>query len=113
MTGVDVTEHIEWANMPLTASQQVQLFSIVQEAFTNIRKHSQATHAVLWLTEDMATWTLRIRDDGLGLSDIKTGPNHYGISMMRKRAQELGAEFSIRKITDGGSGTEVIIIGRK
>jgi two-component system nitrate/nitrite sensor histidine kinase NarX len=113
MTGVDVAQKIEWQNVKLSASQQVQLFSVVQEAFTNIRKHSQATSAVIELTESAETWTLRIRDDGLGLEGTQIGPSQYGISMMRKRVQELEAEFTIRTAVQDGGGTEVIILGRK
>lgn len=113
MAGVDVMERMEWEHVVLTPSEQVQLFSIVQEAFTNIRKHSQAANAELALTEDADTWMLRIRDDGQGYRTTDAGPNQYGISMMQKRAQELRAEFGIHALAPGEKGTEIIIRGPK
>lgn len=109
MTGVDVSKRMEWEHVSLSSAEQVQLFSIVQEAFTNIRKHSQAANTELILSEDEDGWTLCIRDDGQGLNVSDAGPNQYGISIMRKRAKELGAEFEIHSVLTGDTGTEVII----
>lgn len=112
MTGVDVTERVAWERVTLTPTEQVQLFSIMQEAFTNIRKHSQASSAELRLLEEPDGWTMTIRDDGVGPRAYDAGPNQYGVSMMRKRAIELGATFELRHAADG-SGTEVIVRRQK
>jgi two-component system nitrate/nitrite sensor histidine kinase NarX len=112
ISGVEVERRGEWADGIFDSSEEVQLFAIVQEAFTNIRKHSQADRAVLdWECGVEGDWALTVRDNGTGIRPPAVGASQYGISMMRKRAAELGAVLHIRPIEDGG--TELIIEGRK
>ncbi len=120
MTGVDVSIRIEWDAQTLSSADLVHLFSIVQEAFTNIRKHSEAARAELLLAAGEAGgvgdaagavgWLLRIRDDGRGLQLTSAASSRYGVSMMRRRAEQLGADFTIRTLEEGG--TEVLLMRR-
>ena len=50
---------------------------------------------------------LRIRDDGQGFDTEQTFSGHYGLSMMRERAEAAGALLSIT--SQPGHGTELMI----
>jgi signal transduction histidine kinase len=96
-----------------STSQEVQLFGLIQEAFTNIRKHSRADQASICLTGDSSVWELVIWDNGVGLmpragltgEHKASASGKYGIGMMHKRAEDLGALLTI--CTPEGGGTEV------
>ena len=104
-TGVAVVFHREGFGAPLSPDQQLQLLFIVQEALSNIRKHSQATHVEVRL-EDEARLMLSIHDDGVGFDPaiLDSSPeNHYGLNIMRERAHRAGMELAIRP--EPGRGT--------
>ena len=66
----------------------------MQEAFTNIRKHSMATDATFHLEAERDRWRLHITDNGCGMQLSLTQQDKsktYGIDLMQKRASELGA----------------------
>lgn len=98
LTGIEV-EH-EFTDIPegfFTSAHEVPLFGIIQEAFHNIRKHSQAQNAFLRLQARVRSgWELEIRDDGVGIDTENISPRQYGISMMADRAHEIGAQFEIK-----------------
>ncbi|MDF2720687.1 MAG: two-component system sensor histidine kinase [Paenibacillus sp.] len=110
---IEVERHIDWREGLFTSYEQLQLFAIVQEAFTNIRKHSHADYAELNWQYDNGTgrWTLIVTDNGVGIRTPADLPSKYGMSMMRKRAAELGAVLTVQKRASGG--TELIITGTK
>ena len=103
ISGVEVDESIDVEEPFFTPGEQVQLFSIIQEAFVNIRKHSMAERAVLRLTARNGKWKLTVEDDGRGFRDRETDGPKYGLSIMRKRASEMGAAFEIRHPERGGT----------
>ncbi|SFK71567.1 two-component system, NarL family, nitrate/nitrite sensor histidine kinase NarX [Paenibacillus sp. 1_12] len=116
LSSIDVEQHIDIQEQSVSPSAEVQLFAIIREAFTNIRKHSQADHAVIHLrmTGRGQSWRLEIHDNGIGISqhygDMESKlqePNRYGISLMRKHAAELNAELSVSKSEQGGTGLSV------
>ncbi|UJF34431.1 sensor histidine kinase [Paenibacillus hexagrammi] len=107
VTGVQLQEQIEIAEQSFHSGEEMQLFGIIQEAFTNIRKHSMATEASLVFTASPIGWRLHIRDNGCGLSEQKAGRKKYGIELMRKRAGELGAVLEVRS-AENGPGTELL-----
>lgn len=113
ISGVEVERRGEWTSGLFASAEEVQLFAIVQEAFTNIRKHSEADRAVLDLAYGgvAGDWSLTVRDNGKGMETASANASKYGISMMRKRAAELGASLHIRPLEDGG--TELRIAGTK
>ncbi|AEI45045.1 periplasmic sensor signal transduction histidine kinase [Paenibacillus mucilaginosus KNP414] len=97
LSGIPVEHRIAMDLGALPPSAEVPLFSIIREAFTNIRKHSMADRAWLELVsgeEGRSTWRLRIADNGLGLAPGSADrAGRYGLGLMRKQARELGAEL--------------------
>jgi signal transduction histidine kinase len=103
LTGIEVTQELDIPRQTFTAAQEVQLFGMIQEGFANIRKHSGARQASVKLTATGdAGWELAIRDDGGGFNESNLNGKTYGLSMLKERADKLGASFSIAcSATDG------------
>jgi len=87
----------------------VELYRIVQEALANIRRHSQAHVARIFLTEEEpGEYRLLVEDDGIGVSESATQPSrgeHLGMSIMHERSRRLGGELLID--SEPGEGTRV------
>ena len=49
-----------------------------------------------------------MRDDGAGFEPDQVAPNNLGLSIMRERAEAIGATLTVDSET--GEGTEVIVI---
>ncbi|TCP54710.1 two-component system nitrate/nitrite sensor histidine kinase NarX [Tumebacillus sp. BK434] len=104
LTGIDVTPRLGLPDDRFTATEQVQLFGIIQEAFANIRKHSGAKQVDLTLQETATGgWQLAITDDGRGIAAPLEARQGYGLTMMQERAQKLGADFDITGTPSGGT----------
>ncbi len=91
----------------LPAEVQVAFYRICQEALNNIAKHAKASRVEIDLKHEGAAIELRIRDDGRGFDPEQTIPGHYGLSMMRERAEAAGARLSFT--SQPGHGTELIM----
>ncbi|WNR43638.1 sensor histidine kinase [Paenibacillus roseipurpureus] len=111
VTGIELETTIQLKEDSFTPSEEVQLFGIIQEAFTNIRKHSMATAAALLLKADGTGWQLHITDNGCGFQLGNANDTTYGIKLMQKRAGDLGAELSLR--SDLGDGTNLMVTAKR
>ncbi|WP_120967190.1 ATP-binding protein [Comamonas sp. lk] len=97
-----------------------QIMAILQEAASNVLQHSQATE--LWITlepfdpasnktpgqvavrvaaHSFAHAQLSIRDNGRGL-EVQTPSAGLGLSSMRRRAAEIGAQLQLQPREGGG-----------
>lgn len=91
----------------LPAEVQVAIYRICQEALNNTAKHARAERVEIHLKQEEASIELSIRDDGLGFDPEQTSSGHYGISIMRERAEAVSAHLSIT--SQPGRGTELMI----
>lgn len=111
VSGIELQKNVQITEDSFSPSEEVQLFGIMQEAFTNIRKHSMATDATFLLEAEPLRWRLIITDNGCGMqlqSDAKdTSSKTYGIDLMHKRAVELGASLDIN--SEKGAGMKLIV----
>jgi signal transduction histidine kinase len=115
VTGIELKMTIRITENSFSGAEEVQLFGIIQEAFTNIRKHSMATTASILLETRPDEWRLHITDNGHGLHHEAVTDKKYGIELMRKRAIELGAtiEFHAAGTEDRPGGTEVTVHAKR
>ena len=94
---------VQGQGLPLPPDIQIQVLHIVQEALSNTRKHAQATQ--VWVdVQTQPSWCVRVRDNGRGF-DVQAGPpdsTHVGLSIMRERAQRIGADL---RCESGPNGT--------
>jgi signal transduction histidine kinase len=80
------------------------LYRIAQEATNNALKHSRAREIVIALKRQRGHVTLRVSDDGCGLTEGKS--SGMGLHVMRHRASVIGAELTLESAP--GKGTTVI-----
>jgi len=87
---------------------QVTFYRLCQEGLTNIAKHAEATQVEIDLQREAEAVELHIRDNGRGF-DAKQPPpgGHFGLTMMRERAEAAGIDLSI--LSRPTQGTEIII----
>ncbi|MEK6771913.1 MAG: ATP-binding protein [Pseudomonadota bacterium] len=110
-TGISVYFHNALAAPNLTPAQEIQVFHIVQEALTNIRKHSHALNVRILLDQNgHGQYSVLIEDDGEGMAEPGEGlpGEHIGLSIMRERAERLTGELTIE--SEAGEGTRVQLV---
>jgi len=105
-TGLSTHFQVTGAGLPLPADVQVQVLHVVQEALSNVRKHSQATQVTLEVTKGKA-WRFVVRDDGRGFDpELSDRQNvRVGMKIMQERAQRIGASVQVR--SELGKGTRM------
>ena len=99
----------------LSMEKRLQIYRIVQEALSNIEKHSQAKEAIVTLRWQNGVVFIGINDDGKGFKSplddkgqiISGNKSHIGIISMKERAAILGGSFKI--ITEPGEGALVCL----
>ncbi|PSK97217.1 signal transduction histidine kinase [Haloactinopolyspora alba] len=105
--GVDVDADLDDVQAgELSPAADVALYRILQEALTNVLRHSGATRARVRVHRDGDVVVLEVRDNGRGTA-AGTGsgrhvPTGSGIPGMRARAEELGGSVSAGQQPDGG-----------
>jgi len=92
------------------ADKARQIFYIITEALTNIKKHAQAKNVELKLTQDNLGLSVSIKDDGRGFdvqeAELSALPaKKWGLTSMRQRTRSLGVDFSINSLS--GQGTVI------
>lgn len=97
-TGIPVRSSLD--PIRLEPSVEHELLHIVTEALTNIERHAAAHRVTLKLAQEAGGVRLTVEDDGRGLS----GPEGLGLTGMRERALQIGAELHLES---GERGTRV------
>ena len=104
---VDVT--VLGDERPLREEAWVEALQIGREALANALRHADAARIEIELAYAPHTFTLRVRDDGVGIADAVLArggeANHYGLPGMKERAALLGGRLTVW--SRAGSGTEI------
>ncbi|QCJ44092.1 sensor histidine kinase [Bacillus sp. S3] len=109
VSGIETKVTIQITEGYFSPSEEVQLFGIIQEAFTNIRKHSGAQSARLLLQPIPNGWEMNISDDGKGFMKNERGLNQYGLIMLNERAEKIDAVLEI--VSEKNHGTKIMVKG--
>ena len=96
------------AEPSLAPRTEIQVIRVIQEALTNVRKHSGAGSAVVRLSNGGDAVTIVVEDDGCGfdLTGTLLGRDGYGLHTMRERMELIGGTLTIDSAP--GPGTRVI-----
>ena len=88
----------------------ITVYRIIQEAFTNIVRHSGATKARVRFRIKSGNLQLVVADNGKGLSlsDIND-TNSYGLLGMQERARFAGGSIIFRSIAEQGTVVKAVI----
>jgi signal transduction histidine kinase len=111
--GIEITMGTQPPDFPRLASElETTLFRVIQEALTNVFRHSRASKACVMLEKKESEVALTIRDDGVGvpveISEFRPDSIGVGIGGMRQRIKELGGELLLRN-ANPGTIVEVLI----
>jgi PAS domain S-box-containing protein len=80
------------------------IFRVMQEALTNISRHSKADQVSITLSRNEDEVNLIISDNGVGITESQIKSNKsFGIISMRERAASRGGKFEISGLKNGGT----------
>jgi len=90
---------------------EAALFRVVQEALTNVARHSNATQAEVLLERIGQTLVCTVRDSGVGF-DVdnwsgRLGNNGLGLIGIQERLDSIGGTLEIR--SQAGQGTQLLM----
>ena len=91
---------------------EIALYRIVQEAVSNVIKHSYARRCTITLTSANSAVELVIADDGWGFDPEKigrAGEQHLGIVGMEERVRSLDGQFTIHSRPHEGTRVHIRI----
>jgi PAS domain S-box-containing protein len=111
-SGINVQVKTQGVERRLPTEVELVLFRIVQEALSNVRRHSQATNAEVTVEFGEKKITIAVKDNGKGFAIpeavgdlVKEG--RFGLAGMHERIQLLGGSLKIDSAP--GKGTTVSV----
>jgi signal transduction histidine kinase len=109
-TGIRAHFSHEGADDRMAPDVEVCLYRIVQEALTNVARHSGALSCAVSLRRINSDVELVVEDSGRGMASAAGGADArrgLGLMGMRERAQSLAGRFTIANRPEGG--TRVVV----
>jgi signal transduction histidine kinase len=107
--GIPCDFHASPEDINFDADSNIAIFRIVQEALTNISRHSGATSASIEFSKDETNLRLQITDNGRGFDPGSVDTTRtFGILGMKERAGKLGCTLEIRQA--GSQGTIISLV---
>lgn len=91
---------------------QLHMIRIIQEALSNIRKHSQATNVRVIGGSHKSGYRIQIFDDGVGFDTDEQNidrSHHFGLTSIHERARILGITEKIQSTPGQGTCLELLI----
>jgi PAS domain S-box-containing protein len=107
-TGIICVWRCPLENLDLTAAQSTGLYRVLQEALTNVLRHSQATRVETTIGQETGEIVLTISDNGRGITEDQTlSQLSLGLLGMQERVHVIGGEIDIAGIE--GKGTTITV----
>jgi signal transduction histidine kinase len=78
------------------------IFRVVQEALSNVSRHSRAKHVEVVLSYNKDVLVVMIADNGCGF-DQQVKPTGVGLRSIRERIESLGGKVEIESLPDCGT----------
>lgn len=105
-TGITPRTELSGRLDALTDSQRIAVLSIVREALSNVRRHSDAREVGVRIAAGEETIEVEVRDDGSGFAPELAGPEaarrgRLGLVGMRERTEMLGGRTEIQSAPGG------------
>jgi len=99
---IEVEVHVE-GDPVLTLDAEQALFRVLQEALSNIARHSQASHAKIQIAWEDDQFKMSISDDGTGFDVAVTEGKGIGLRSMRERIEALGGNLRVESAPGRGT----------
>ena len=112
-SSIKIFLQIEDKKVNLSDDQSRNTLKIIQEAITNVVKHSQAKIVRLFVSKEKDnTVNVLVEDDGIGIAkscfighEEEVSGEHVGISVMKDRANQMNARLDIE--SEPGEGVRI------
>ena len=103
-SGIHSELDVSGQGLPLAPDVQIQVMHVIQEALSNIRKHSKAGN-VRVLVKQSPSWEFQVIDDGIGFEagEDLIDSTHVGLSIMKERAMKIGAHLEVEANKPNGA----------
>jgi len=105
-SGIETSLEVQPSEFPRLAPEvETAAFRIVQEALTNVFRHSEAHKVWITLSQREGKIVVAVRDDGKGIgkkiADLQPDSVGVGIGGMKQRAKEFGGELRLTNVHPG------------
>ena len=90
----------------------VTIYRIIEECFSNIKKHAEAYKIHLIVQEQIGSYYIYVEDDGKGFDVDKVLVNdnlQFGLSIMKERVSLLGGNVTITSSKNAGTRIKILI----
>ncbi len=94
--------------MPVDPGVAIHVYRVLQEALSNVARHSGTTDAIVRLAFRDGVLHLEVEDHGSGLP-AGAGPRGLGLVAMRERAELVGGRVTIRRPAAGGTLVSLVV----
>lgn len=108
----EVTLIVQGDERRLAPQSEIALFRIVQEAWSNMRRHAHARRADFTFSYRPDALVVTISDDGAGFTpqpEADAPDGHWGLRGMRERAGLIGGELTVTSQPNQGMRLEIRI----
>ena len=90
------------------------LFTVAQEALSNVRRHAQATTVIVTVQITGEQAVLVVQDNGIGLSPLvlqtyRDNATHLGLTGMHRRLEDLEGQFLLTNGEEGGLIVKAVV----
>ncbi len=82
---------------------QQELIRFMQEALSNVARHSRSSLVEVSLTAGARELALSVRDNGLGFEPESQSEEGFGLRTMRERIQQAGGSFILESLPNQGT----------
>jgi signal transduction histidine kinase len=106
-SGIPIQADVDPAVDSLPDDYRTCLYRVVQEALTNVARHSGAHRAEVSLRAAGAWVTGAITDNGRGFDPEDAKPKGLGLVGMEERVRELGGSIRVTSSADRGTRVEI------
>ena len=100
--GIQVTYEHSSSSIPIDATIGIHVYRVLQEALSNVARHSGSDRALVRLRVQADSLDLEIEDHGKGLTP-SVGRQGLGLVAMRERAAIVGGTLDIEHPSSGGT----------
>ena len=109
-TDMKILSEINLSEDLFSNEQQIAIYRVFQEIFTNIRKHAQATRVSINIGRDDSKVFFRVEDNGIGfdmerIKSISAAERGLGLATTEERVKMLDGSFEI--FSRVGTGTRI------
>lgn len=101
--GIPINLRYGLSHLPLTPNEEIHVLHLVREALANVQHHAKARSASVDCQIEDDQVQIAISDDGVGLPDNWYKTDHYGMTIMRERAEGLGGYLDASRREQGGT----------